>query len=178
MKSSNLSYTMVYVCTLVYLKYTKNIQWCTYFNRLKIISILLTWIAMTELNWTWTDFIDIYIDFIGMNMNELSWTELNWTWISSVQSLIRVSLFATPWAAALQVSLSITKSWVYPNSCPLTQWCHLTILSSVVPFSSCLQSFPPSGSFQRSQFFASDGQNIGVSAWTSVLPMNIQTDFL
>ena len=62
----------------------------------------------------------------------------------------------------------------YPNSCPLSQWCHPTISSSVVPFSSCLQSFPASGSFQMSQLFASGGQNIGVSASTSVLPMNTQ----
>ena len=63
---------------------------------------------------------------------------------------------------------------VYPNSCPLSQWCHPTILSSVVPFSSCPQSFPASGSFQMSQFFASGGQSTGVSASTSVLPMNYQ----
>ena len=62
----------------------------------------------------------------------------------------------------------------YSNSCPLSQWCHPTISSSVVPFSSCLQSFPASGSFQMSQFFASGGQNIGVSASASVLPMNMQ----
>ena len=66
---------------------------------------------------------------------------------------------------------------VYPNSCPLSQWCHSTISSSVVPFSSCLQSFPASESFQMSQFFASDGRSIGVSASTSVLPMNIQDWF-
>ena len=66
---------------------------------------------------------------------------------------------------------------VYSNSCPLRQWCHPTISSSVVPFSSCLQSFPASGSFQMSQLFASGGQNIGVSASTSVLPMNIQDWF-
>ena len=53
---------------------------------------------------------------------------------------------------------------VYSNSCPLSQWCHPSISSSVVPFSSCFQSFPASGSFQMSQFFASDGQSIGVSA--------------
>ena len=63
---------------------------------------------------------------------------------------------------------------VYPNSCPLSQWCHPTISSSVVPFSSHLQSFPASGSFQMSQLFASGGQSIGVSASTSVLPMNTQ----
>ena len=61
---------------------------------------------------------------------------------------------------------------VYPNSRPLNQWCHPTILSSVFPFSFCLQSFPASGSFPMTQFFASGGQSIGVSASTSVLPMN------
>ena len=66
---------------------------------------------------------------------------------------------------------------VHPNSCLLSQWCHLTISSSVVPFSSCLQSFPTSGSFQMSQHFASGGQSIGVSASTSVLPMNTQDWF-
>ena len=59
------------------------------------------------------------------------------------------------------------------NSCPLNRWCHPTISSSVVPFSSCLQSFPASGSFPVSQFFASGGQSIGASASASVLPMNI-----
>ena len=63
---------------------------------------------------------------------------------------------------------------VYPNSCPLSWRCHPTISSSVVPFSSSLQSFPVSRSFQMSQLFSSSGQSIGVSASTSVLPMNIQ----
>ena len=63
------------------------------------------------------------------------------------------------------------------NSCPLSQWCHPTVSSSVGPFSSCLQSFPESGSFPMSQFFASGGQSIGVSASASVLPMNIQDWF-
>jgi len=62
----------------------------------------------------------------------------------------------------------------YPNSCPLSQWSYPTISSSVVPFSSCPQSYPASGSFQMSQLFASGGQSIGVSASTSVLPMNTQ----
>ena len=65
----------------------------------------------------------------------------------------------------------------YSNSPPPNQWCHPTISSSVVPFSSRLQSFPASGSFQMSQFFTSGGRNIGVSASTSVLPMNIQNWF-
>ena len=63
------------------------------------------------------------------------------------------------------------------NSCLLSQWCHPAISSSVVPFSTCLQSFPASGSFPRSQFFASGGQNIGASASVSVLPVNIQDWF-
>ena len=63
------------------------------------------------------------------------------------------------------------------NSCPLSQWCHPTISSSVIPFFSCLQSLPASRSFPMSQFFASGGQSIGVSASASVLPMNIQDWF-
>ena len=63
---------------------------------------------------------------------------------------------------------------VHPNSCPLSQWCHPAIPSSVIPFSSCPQSLPALGSFQMSQLFASGGQNIGVSASTSVLLMNTQ----
>ena len=63
---------------------------------------------------------------------------------------------------------------VYPKSCLLSRWCHPTISSSVVRFSSCPQSFPTSGSFQMSQLFASGGQNIGVSALPPVLPMNTQ----
>ena len=63
---------------------------------------------------------------------------------------------------------------LYSDSCPSSQWCHPTISSSFVPFSSCLQSFSASGSFPMSQFFASGGHSIGVSASASVLPMNIQ----
>ena len=63
------------------------------------------------------------------------------------------------------------------NSCPLSRWCRPTISSSVVPFFSCLQFFPASGSFQMSQFFASGGQSTGISASASVLPMNIQCWF-
>ena len=65
----------------------------------------------------------------------------------------------------------------WSNSCPSSQWCHPTTLSSIDPFSSCLQSSPVSGFFPRSQFFASGGQRIGVSASASVLPMNIQDWF-
>ena len=66
---------------------------------------------------------------------------------------------------------------VYPNSCPLSRWCHLAISSSAVPFSSCPQSLPASWSFPLSQLFASGGQSIGVSASTSVLPKNTQDWF-
>ena len=66
----------------------------------------------------------------------------------------------------------------YSNSCPLSRWCHPSISFSVVPFSSCLQSFPASGSFPVSRLFASGNQSIGVSASASAFPMNIRTDFL
>ena len=95
--------------------------------------------------------------------------------LSSVQSHSHVRLFATPWTAAHQASLSITNSRsLYSNSCPLSRWCHPAISSSVVPFSSCPQSLPASRSFPMNQLFASGGQSIGVSPSTSVLPMNTQ----
>ena len=95
--------------------------------------------------------------------------------VSSVQLLNHVPLFVTPWTAAYQGWLPCpsTTPGVYPNSCPLSWWCHPTISSSV-PFSSCPQSFPASGSFPMSQLFTTGGQSIGVSAPTSVLPMNTQ----
>ena len=65
----------------------------------------------------------------------------------------------------------------YSNSCPSSRWCHTTISSSVIPFSSCLQSFPASGSLPKSQFLTSGGWNIGASPSASVLPMNIQDWF-
>ena len=97
-----------------------------------------------------------------------------YAYISSVQSLSHVWLFATPQTAAQQASLSITNSQSLLNSYPPSWWCHPTISSSVIPFSSCLQSLPVSGSFPMSQFFASGGQSIEVSARASVLPMHIQ----
>ena len=94
--------------------------------------------------------------------------------LSSVQSLSHVWLFATPWTQHPRPPCPSPAPGVYPNSCPLSQWCHLTISFSVIPFSSCLQFFPTSESFQMSLLFASGGQNNGVSASTSVLPMNTQ----
>ena len=93
---------------------------------------------------------------------------------SSVQSLTCFWLFMTPWAPARQASLSNINSRSLWNSCPLSRWSHPTISSSVIPFSSCPQSFPASRSFQMSQPFSSGGQSIGVSASTSDLPMNTQ----
>ena len=88
---------------------------------------------------------------------------------SSDQSLNPVWIFATPWNAAHQDSLSITNSQSLPTLMSIESWCCPTISSSVVPFSSCFQSFTASGSFQMSQFFASGGQSIGVSASASAL---------
>ena len=96
---------------------------------------------------------------------------------SSVQSLSHVWLFVTPWTAAHQAFLSITNPGVYSNSCPLSQWYHLTISSSAIPFSSHFQSFPALGSFPMSQLFSSGGQSTGISASTSVPPKNIQDWF-
>ena len=88
----------------------------------------------------------------------------------------------TPWTAARQASLSFTISWILLKLISIESVvymyginvCRLTIFSSVVPFSSCLQPFPASGSFLMSQFFVSDGQSIEVSTSVSVLSMNIQ----
>ena len=99
------------------------------------------------------------------------WLIRHYDKFSSVQSLSRVWLFVTPWTAARQASLSITNSWNHTDSCPLSRWCHPTISSSIVPFSSRLQSFPASGSFPISQFFASDGQSIGSFSF-SISPSN------
>ena len=89
-----------------------------------------------------------------------------------IQLLSHVQLFATPWTAACQSSLSFTSPGTCSNSCLLSQWCHPTISSSVIHFS-CLQSFPASGYFLMNQLFTS-GQSIEASASASVLLVNIQ----
>ena len=94
---------------------------------------------------------------------------------SSVQSLSRVWLVVTPWPAVHQAALSITISQSLLKLLSIEWYCHPT--SCVVPFSSCLQSFPASGSFPGSQFFPSGGQSIGISASASILPINIQDWF-
>ena len=98
--------------------------------------------------------------FLGFSPSPLVWED-RLSFSQSVQSLSSVWLFVTPWTEACQAFLPIT-------NCPLSRWCHPTISSSVIPFSSCLQAFPASGPFRVSQFFASGSQSIGVSASTSV----------
>ena len=89
-----------------------------------------------------------------------------------------VSDSATPWTAQhTRPPCPSPTPWVHSNSCPLSQWCHPALSSSVMSFSYRLQSFPASGSFQMSQLFASGGQSTGVSTSASVLPMNIQDWF-
>ena len=98
------------------------------------------------------------------------------TWVQFSRSVMSNSL----WPHGLQHTRPPCPSQtpgVYSDSYPLSWWCHPTISSSVVPFFSRLQSFPTWGSFEMSQFFTSGGQSIGVSASTSVLPMNIQDWF-
>ena len=94
--------------------------------------------------------------------------------VVAVQSLSHVWLFVTPWTAAHQVSCPSLSPGVCPNSCPLNQWCHPIISSSVIPFSSRFWYFPASGSFPRSWFFVLGGQSIRASASALVFPMNIQ----
>ena len=101
-------------------------------------------------------------------------------WIGSVSSVQSLSLSDSLWLHGLQharLPCPSQTSRAYSNTCPSNRWCHPTISSSVVPFSSCLQSFPATGSFPMSQFFTSGGQSIGALALASVLPMNIQDEF-
>ena len=109
------------------------------------------------------------------NNNEVSYLILN---LPKVLLLLfsHVQLFVTPWAIAHQASLTFSICQSSLNSCPLSQWYHPTISSSVIPFSSCFQSFPASGSLLMSRFI-SGGRSIGVSGSASVLPMNIQDWF-
>ena len=94
--------------------------------------------------------------------------------ISSVQSFSRVRVLQPHGLQPNRFPCPSPTPGACSNSSPLNRWCHPTISSSVVPFSSCLQSFPASGTFLMSQLFASGGQNIGASASASVLPTNIQ----
>ena len=95
--------------------------------------------------------------------------------LSSAQSLSHVQLFVTPWITQhTRLPCPSPTPGVHSDSRPSSQWCHPAISSSVIPFSSCPQSLPASGSFPMSQLFPWGGQSIGVSASASVLPMNTQ----
>ena len=109
-----------------------------------------------------------------IQLSQLGSTHLR---LSSIQSLRYVWLFADPWTTACQASLSISHSQSLLKFMPIKSVMLLNLSSSVVPFSSCLQFFPASGSFPMSWFFASGSQSIGVSALASVFPMNIQDWF-
>ena len=99
---------------------------------------------------------------------------IEWITIRSDQLLSCVRLFATPWIAACQASLSITNSQSSLRLMSISQWCHQAISSSVVLFASCPQSLPASEPFPMSQLFARGGQSIGVSALASFLPKKSQ----
>jgi len=109
------------------------------------------------------------------------WMENNfyWNYIVSVQfsSLVMSSCLQPHGLQQARPHCPSLTAGVYSNSCPSSRWCDPTISSSVIPFSSCLQSFLASGSFPMNQFFTSGGQSIGVSASASVLPINIQDWF-
>ena len=110
------------------------------------------------------------------NTHETSpgWTISHFVVVVVVQSLILAQLFATPWTVAHQASLGLSLSpRICSNTCPLSQWRHPTISSSVTHFSSCPQSFPASGSFPMSRLIASGGQSVGASASAPIFPMNI-----
>ena len=109
-------------------------------------------------------FYDLYISFLLLSSVQFSHSVMyNSLWPHEVQNKRPSCPSPTPRACS--------------NSCPPSQWFYPTIISSAIPFSSCLQSFPASGSFPMSQFFTSGGQSIGFSASASVLPMNIQDLF-
>ena len=115
------------------------------------------------------------VNFSGMFLN--SWgKQFHLTTVGSVQSFSHVRLFATPWTAACQASLSITNSQSLLKLMSIESMVPSNHLSSVIPFSSSLKSSPASGSFQMSQLFTSGGQSIGVSASASVLRRTTRTD--
>ena len=116
-------------------------------------------------------YIYYWITFVQQKLTQYYKSTMLFSWFVMSSSL---------WLHGLQhprLPCSSLSLWVCSNSCPLSWWCHADILSSVIPFSSCLQSFPASESFLMSHLFASSGQSIGASALASVLPMTIQDWF-
>ena len=106
-----------------------------------------------------------------------TWLPYKAEWDNQFSYPVVSDSFVTRWTASQQTSLSITNSRTCSNLCPSSWWCHPTISSSVVPFSSCLQSYPTSGSFPMNHFFASPWPMFEASALSSVLPVNIQDWF-
>ena len=115
------------------------------------------------------------VSHMVVNLNTV-WTSMRVP-VSSVQLLSHVDSLQPHGLQHARLLCSSPTPGACSNSCPSSRWCHPTISSSIIPFSSHFQSFPASGSFQMSQCFASGGQSIGVSASISVLPMNIQDLF-
>ena len=125
------------------------------------------------------DFPSALFDIWG-SFDQTSINGLSHSGVVSLSQFSRSVVFNSTWPHGLQHARPPSPSptpEAYSKSCPLSWWCHATISSSVLPFSSRLQSFPASRSFQMSQLFTSGGQRIGVSASASVLPMNIQDLF-
>ena len=128
------------------------------------------------IKWLDQNFLNVFGTFLKWDSYLEERVKYVWEIPSSVQfspSVVSNSLWPHEPQHTRPPCLSPTPQ-VYPNSCPSSQWCHPAISSSVIPFSSCPHYFPASGSFQMSQLFTSGGQNVGVSASTSVLPMNTQ----
>ena len=121
---------------------------------------------------------ELFLSYVTQNLEANGLSLIQWVPFSTFTSFAQLCL--TLWPHGLQhtrLSCPSPAPGVYSNSCPFSQWCHPTFSSSVIPFSSCLQSFPVSGSFPITQFFTLGGQSIGASVSASVLPMNIQDWF-
>ena len=139
---------------------------------------IFCFVLVFVIHWSWKEhFKDSFWNCIPAFNENLEYIPVCYMFILCLSSVAQAC--PTPWTAAHQASLSIPTPGVYSNSCPSIQWWRPTISSSVIPFSSCLQYFPASGSFPMSQFFASGSQSIGASASVSasVLPMTIRDWF-
>ena len=151
------------------------------------VLLQLVWKKRTSRSFKWVQKRKNFLKFIQDSSGKVA------LWSNSVSSSNNLAIGGIFQMSSVQFSCSVVSDSLQPhglqhvrfscplptpgacsNSCPLSWWCHPTISSSVIPFSSCLQSFPASGSFQMSQFFTSGGQSIGISPSASVLPMNIQ----
>ena len=119
----------------------------------------------------------IHLLFIRFQNSDENIFSNNKIWFNSLQLLNGIQLFATPWMQHARLPCPSPAPEAYSNSCPLGRWCHPTSSSSVVPITSCLQSFPASGSFPISQLISSGSKSIEVS-YSSSLQWVFKTDFL